>query len=112
MLRPTVGKGVRILKQDIDAGLVQVKSWKTIKEYWIYRKYVPDTMLVLPKHLQKGLERETRLYAIITTLDNSEHIKDDGQGNLWITGLKFTDEPVGEKTSKDLSSYLSKTGRK
>lgn len=104
MVRCNLGGGFKILKKDLDSGLVKVRTYKTYLEYWVYRYKSPEGNLYLPdgsKHLLHD-QAMTYLFCIIMTKDNDDHRKITSDGFL-IKGVRIDGE--------DIKTYLAKTGR-
>ena len=115
MLRPNVGDGFLILKEDLTNGICQKKTWNGMLEYWVYRhRPLKKSLIILPNSTKKQLEKETDIYlhCIIVSKENNDHLRDMGDGRIFVKGLKFDNERFEEKESNDLDNYLRKTGRK
>jgi hypothetical protein len=115
MLRPNVEPGFLIWKKDLKNGTVQKKTFKSLIEYWVYRhRPLKKSLIELPNSTKTKMEQETPMYlhCIIVSKENDDHLKDMGDGRIFVRGLKFDNEMFDGKESKDLDNYLIKTKRK
>ena len=97
-----------IIKQDLEAGIIEKKIHDGMLEYWIYSS--PNASKMGTHGMIVGTTgdvTEKVLKYIIMSENKPEHINCDHVNNIVVSGIRFSDDDMGQ----DLTDYLGKTGR-
>jgi hypothetical protein len=106
MIKPS--DTLMIIKNDLKAGIVKEVIYDGMKEYWIYSNPNAAKMNTQGQIVGKTEEiGEQKLKYIIMCENKPEHINCDHVNNIVISGIRFSNDDLGQ----DLSDYLLKTGR-
>jgi len=104
MIKPGLG-GFLIFKKDIENKTVQIKHYKGMQEFWVYRTKKTKSDIYLANGKKFEHEGNVELFCIITCKENDSNMIEQDKGYL-VHGIKFTNQET-----PDLDNYLSKTNR-
>ena len=106
MIKPS--DTIMLIKKDFDSGVIVKKEHDGLLEYWVYESASASKLgtngLILGATESVS---ETKLKYIILCENDPKHINIEHTNHLVVSGIRFSDE----EDSKDLTDYLTKTGR-